>query len=159
LRLEAVLATGTGRTRWAVSHTSLALLGPLLLMLLAGLAIGAAHATQTGDPADVGRVVLAALVQVPAAWVVVGLVVAAYGLVPRLVPAGWAALVLFLLVGELGPLLGLPAWAMDLSPFTHVPHLPGGDLRLAPLLWLTCLAAALVVAGLVGFRRRDVSER
>ena len=53
--------------------------------------------------------------QVPAAWVVVGLVVAAYGLVPRLVPAGWAALVLFLLVGELGPLLGLPAWAMDLS--------------------------------------------
>lgn len=159
LRLEAVLATGTGRTRWAVSHTSLALLGPLLLMLLAGLAIGAAHATQTGDPADVGRVVLAALVQVPAAWVVVGLVVAAYGLVPRLVPAGWAALVLFLLVGELGPLLGLPAWAMDLSPFTHVPHLPGGDLRLAPLLWLTGLAAALVVAGLVGFRRRDVSER
>ncbi len=159
LRLEAILGTATGRARWAVSHTSVAVVGPLLLALVFGFAVGAANAAQTGALGDLGGAVLGALVQLPAIWVVVGLVVAAYGLTPRLVSIGWAALVVFLLLGELGPLLQLPDWVMDLSPFSHVPRLPGGDFRLVPLLWLTGLAAALVAAGLIGFRRRDVSER
>lgn len=48
---------------------------------------------------------------------------------------------------------------MNLSPFTHVPRLPGGELLVEPLLWLTALAGALVGVGLAGFRRRDVNER
>jgi ABC-2 type transport system permease protein len=59
----------------------------------------------------------------------------------------------------LGPLLRLPAWALDLSPYGHVPRLPGGDFRLVPLLWLTALAAALVAIGLTAFRRRDLVGR
>ena len=70
--------------------------------------------------------------------------------------AGWAALVAFLLLGQLGPILELPQWAMDISPFTHTPKLPGGDLSALPLVSLTLVAAALVAAGLVGFRRRDI---
>lgn len=159
LRLEAILATGASRTRWAASHTSVALLGPLFLTLLFGLAVGAANAAQTGDVADLGGAVLGALLQVPAVWVVVGLVVAAYGLLPRLAVAGWAALVVFLLIGELGLLLGLPSWVMDVSPFAHVPRMPGGELRWTPVLWLTGVAAALVVVGFFGFKRRDVTER
>lgn len=89
---------------------------------------------------------------------------AVYGLTPRLSGAGWALLVVFLLLGELGPLLELPSWAMNLSPVMHVPRLPGGALRVVPLLWLTFLAVALTavaltVAGLAGFRRRDIAER
>lgn len=159
LRLEALLATGASRTRWAVSHTSVAVIGPLLLALVFGSAVGLAHAAQTSAPGDVGGAVLGALLQLPAVWVVVGFVVAAYGMVPRLVPAGWALLVAFLLIGELGVLLGLPSWVLDVSPFAHVPRLPGGELRLAPVLWLTGIAAALFAVGLVGFGRRDVTER
>jgi ABC-2 type transport system permease protein len=159
IRLEAILATGADRTRWLLSHTSIALLGPLVLLLVAGVAVGAANAAKTGEPADLGNALVGALVHLPAVWVVVGLVVAAYGLAPRFVEVGWAALVVFLLVGELGPLLELPGWVMDLSPFTHVPRLPGGEFRPAPLLWLGGLAAALSTAGFVGFRRRDITER
>lgn len=158
-RLEALLATGASRLRWALSHTSVAVLGPLLLALLFGLAVGVADLAATGDPGRVGGVFAGALLQLPAVWVVVGIVVAVYGWVPRLTPAGWAVLVLFLLIGELGLLLGLPSWVMDLSPFTHVPRLPGGEFRPAPVLWLTAVAAALLVLGFAGFRRRDISER
>jgi ABC-2 type transport system permease protein len=44
---------------------------------------------------------------------------------------------------------------MDLSPFTHLPQ-PGGAVRIAPLVVLTVVAAALAAAGLVGLERRDL---
>lgn len=159
LRLEPVLATATGRLRWAASHLSLAFAGPVVLAAVAGVAVGAANAAQTGDGADLAEAVLGALVHLPAIWIMVGLVVVTYGLAPRFAPATWGILVGFLLVGEIGALLELPTWVMDLSPFTHVPRLPGGELRVAPLLWLTTIAVGLVVLGLAGFRRRDVNER
>lgn len=159
LRLEPLLATATGRVRWSLGHIGVAVLGPVALAVVFGLAVGTANAAKTGAPEEVLRALSGALVQLPAIWVLVGTVVAAYGLAPRLVAAGWGLLVVFLLLGELGPLLELPSWAMNLSPFTHVPRLPGGDFQVMPVLWLTLLAAVLVVAGLAGFRRRDLVER
>lgn len=155
-RAEAVLATGVGRLRWVASHVTVSLLGTAFLLAVAGLAAGAALAVQTGDGGDVGRVLLAALVRIPAAWVLTGLVVAAFGFVPRAAAVGWVALVVFLLIGELGPLLGLDPWVMDISPYAHVPRLPGSELTAAPLVWLALVAAVLTAAGLAGFRRRDV---
>ncbi|MEV4257557.1 ABC transporter permease, partial [Spirillospora sp. NPDC049652] len=85
-------------------------------------------------------------------------VVLGYGLLPRLAALGWAVLVVFLLVGELGPLLKLPGWAMDVSPFAHTPRLPGSAWSATPLLWLLAVAAVLVGAGLWTFRRRDLTS-
>jgi ABC-2 type transport system permease protein len=45
---------------------------------------------------------------------------------------------------------------MNLSPFTHVPRLPGGVLEAAPLLALQGVATLLTIAGLLGWQRRDV---
>jgi ABC-2 type transport system permease protein len=79
--------------------------------------------------------------------------VALFGLAPQWAGGGgWAAFVLVLL----GPVLNLSHWIVDVSPFTHSPKLPGGQLAAAPLAWLTAVAAALTVAGLAGLRRRDI---
>ena len=69
--------------------------------------------------------------------------VALFGLLPRAVAAVWGALAACYLAAFLGPLLGLPEWVMDVSPFTHVPLLPAASFDVVPLLVLTAVAAAL----------------
>jgi ABC-2 type transport system permease protein len=156
LRAEPILSTKVSRAAWAGSHITVALAGTAMLCLLAGLAAGLSYSAQTGHPDDFWRVLAAALVRIPASWVLVGIGTAAFGLLPRAVAIGWAALVAFLLLGELGPLFELPQWVMNLSPYAHVPRLPGGEFSAVPVVSLTLLGAALLVVGLVGFRRRDV---
>ena len=126
LHAEPVLATAVGRIRWALSHILVAVGGTTLLLVLVGAGAGLARGAQAGDMSEAGRVFTAALVQLPAAWVLAAIVVAAFGLAPRFVAVGWVALAGFVLLGELGPLLDLDQWVMDLSPFAHVPKLPGG---------------------------------
>ena len=61
-----------------------------------------------------------------------------------------------ILLGLFGNLLQLDQWMLDLSPFTHIPKLPGGEISAEPLVWLVSVAAVLTMAGFVGFRRRDL---
>jgi ABC-type branched-subunit amino acid transport system ATPase component len=82
------------------------------------------------------------------ALTVTGIVAAAYGV--------QSAVITVLLIGEFGALLRLPGWVMDASPFTHVPKVPGAELTVTPLAWLSAIAVALTAAGLIGLRRRDI---
>ncbi|WNV88689.1 ABC transporter permease [Umezawaea sp. Da 62-37] len=155
-RAEPLLAAAVSRTGWAWSHLVVALGGSALLLAAAGAGAGLSHGSASGDMSRFGPVFVSAILQLPAAWVLTGIVVLAFGAAPRLVVAGWVALVVFLLLGQLGPLLGLDQWAMDLSPFTHIPRFPAGDIDPVPLVWLVLIAAALVATGLAAFRRRDI---
>jgi ABC-2 type transport system permease protein len=157
LRTEPVLATRTSRWAYTGSHLAVAAAGVVALVVVGGVAMGIAHGLRVGDVGpQVSGLLVAALVQVPAAWVLAGLTLALFGLLPRFAAAGWAALVVCLLLGQLGPALRLPQWAMDVSPFTHVPKLPGGQLTGTPIGWLLVVSVVLAVAGLIGFRRRDI---
>jgi len=155
-RAEPVLAAAVGRIRWAASHLVVAVAGTGVLLAAAGLSSGVADAVRTGNAGQVPRLLGAATAQLPAVWLFVGIAMALFGCLPRLDVAAWAALMAFLLLGQLGPLLRLPQWAMDISPFTHVPKLPGTAFTLTPLIWLTVAAVLLTTAGLAGFRQRDI---
>lgn len=158
LHAEPLLATALTRLRWALSHITVALVGSAAILLATGLAAGWADGAQTGDMTAVGRVLLAAAVQVPAAWILVGVVVLLFGLLPQFVRAGWIVLVAFLLLAEVGPLLQLSPTVIDVSPFAHIPRLPGGEFAASPLIALTVIAVLLTAVGLAGFRRRDVDS-
>jgi len=155
---ELVLATATGRIRWALSHVTVAAAGAAVLLAVAGLAAGLGYGLRAGDPgAEVTRLLGAALAQWPAALAVAGTTIALFGGVPRAaVAGGWTVVSAVVLVAFFGPLLPFPGWMMDISPFTHVPKLPGAPVHAAPLLWLALTAVLLTAAGLTALRHRDI---
>ncbi|MFD5819165.1 ABC transporter permease [Streptomyces sp. NPDC127038] len=150
-RAEPLLAAAVGRLRWAGGHLVIAFGGTVLIMLLGGLGLA------LGYGAEFGAVLGAALVQVPAVWTLGGLAVLLYGLSPAVARGAWAAAGLALLLGWIGPALKIPQAVMDLSPFGHLPKLPGGSMTWTPVLVLTAVAVALTAAGLVCLRRRDMA--
>jgi len=158
-RAEVMLAGPVRRAGWVAAEVVLAFGGIALLMAVAGVCSGLGYGARTGaEGTEVGRQLGAALVQIPAAWLLAGVAVALFGLAPRVtVPAAWTVLAVAALLALLGPSLRLPGWLLDLTPFSHVPKLPGGDFTATPLIWLTAIAAGLTVAGLIAFRRRDLT--
>jgi ABC-2 type transport system permease protein len=155
---ELVLATATGRTRWALSHIAVAVLGAALLVAVAGAAAGLGYGLRTGSPGTWAATMTgAALAQLPPVLVLAGVAVAVFGRWPRAcVPAAWTALGLVVAIDLFGQVLQLSHWIGDVSPFTHAPRLPGGPVAAAPLLWLCAVALAAGAAGLAGLRRRDI---
>jgi ABC-2 type transport system permease protein len=154
---EALLGTATTRARWATSHFAVALAGVAILMLLTGLSVGIGAAAAMHDSSQVGRITLAGLAQVPAEWVIVGVVLAVFGWAPRLTGAVWGVLFAFIALGEFGVLWNAPQWLMNLSPFQHSPGLPVGTDDLAALGILTAVAGAFAAVGYLGWRRRDLA--
>ncbi|GAA2743578.1 ABC transporter membrane-spanning protein [Terrabacter aerolatus] len=157
-RLEAVLATPVRRTTWALGHLGVAVLGSAVVMVVSAVVAGLVHGSDAGDVSGtVTRLTGAGLSTLPAVWVALAVAMLLYGALPRFTGLAWAVLIVFLLLGEFGQLLDLPGWLVDLSPFTHLPALPGGALEWAPLATLTCLATAVGGVGLAALRRRDVA--
>ncbi|HET6501921.1 MAG TPA: ABC transporter permease [Amycolatopsis sp.] len=157
VRLEPLLATRTGRLRWAAGHLVFSLLGSALLLAVAGTGAGLLHGLRSGDVGgQVAAVLGATMAQLPAVWVVAGLAVAVFGFLPKYSVLGWSVASLSLALTLYGPILRLPQAVLDVSPFTHIPKLPGATLTATPLLWLTGIAAIALFCGLAGFRRRDI---
>ncbi|WP_410607245.1 ABC transporter permease [Amycolatopsis sp. lyj-109] len=157
IRLEPVLATSVGRLRWAGSHLVFVFFGTAALLLSGGVFMGLANGLRTGDVGgSLADTLAGMLVQLPAAWVVVALAVAIFGLLPGFSAAAWAVGALALLLSLFGPVLDLPQAVLDVSPFQHPPKIPGQEFTATPLAWLVAIAVVAVVAGLAGWQRRDV---
>jgi ABC-2 type transport system permease protein len=155
---EGVLATATGRIRWAVSHLSVAVAGAALLLAVAGVATGLGYGLATGTAGtQLTRMLGAAFAQLPASLAVAAVAVLLFGLLPGACVAGsWTVVGLVVAIELFGRALQVSQWVLDISPFTHVPRLPGGTVTASPLAW-TCLAGlALITVGLGSFRRRDI---
>ncbi|MGW1145505.1 ABC transporter permease [Streptomyces sp. NPDC002454] len=149
-RVEPLLAAPVGRVRWAAGHLAVAFGGGALLLLLGGLGLALGHGR------DPGQALAAALVQLPAVWVIGGLATLLTCASPRLAVLSWAVAGGAVLLGWIGPALKVPRAVLNLSPYEHLAKLPGEELRWTPVLLLTLLALALVAAGLTALRRRDL---
>jgi len=156
-RVSPILTTPVGRTRWLTGHLVFALGGAVFLLALCGVVTGVLHGIRIGDVrAGLDSGLPAMLIQIPAVLIIGALAMAIYGWWPRLSAVAWVALGSALVFGLLGRVLQLPQLLLDLSPFTHLPALPGGEMRWFPIIVELVIAAALVAVGIAGFRRRDV---
>jgi ABC-2 type transport system permease protein len=157
-RLEPVLATAVGRKTWLAGHALIAAAGTCIVLTAMGLAATLGYWIASGDlEAGLGATG-AGLIQIPAALALGAFVLATFALAPRWAPTlGWAALATSLVVGQLGEMLELPQWALNLSPFSHVPAIPAEPFAILPVAILSAVAAALAGIAASGFGRRDLA--
>ena len=157
-RADPLLAASVGRVRWGLSHLLVAVGGTAVLLVVAGLATGLGYGLSVGGAGgETARMLGAAVAQLPAALVIVGIAALAVGALPdACVAVGWTAVGLAVLLNIFGQALQLSHWVLDVSPFTHAPRLPGGAVGAAALAWLCVIGIALCALGLAALRRRDV---
>jgi ABC-2 type transport system permease protein len=156
-RLDPVLATSVSRLRWATSYVSLAVAGTAIVLAAFSLLAGLTYGLSIGNVGyELPRVLAAAMAYLPAIWVMAGIAVALYGLMPRFTFMSWGALLGVILIEFLGKILQVNQSILNISPFTHVPNVLIGEVSVMPLIWLAVVAFALAVIGLIGLRRRSI---
>jgi ABC-2 type transport system permease protein len=158
-RADPVLVGLASRAGWWASHITITVLGTAAVLAAAGIGTGLGYGLRAGDAGtQVPQLLGAALAQLPAALAVAAVAVLAFGVLPDWsVGIGWTALAAAVLLALFGEILRLDQWVLDISPFTHVPKLPGGTVSAVPLTWLAVIAVALAGLGLAGLRRRDIA--
>lgn len=157
--LEPLLATSTSRWGWALSHIGYTWFGTILLIGILGVTSGLSFVLfADGTWPDVWRLTAATFAQLPAILAIAGVFVLLFGAVPRAVIAiTWSAFGFCLLIGQFGELLKLPQYALNVSPFTHIPAAPSEPIVWLPLISITVAAVALTTAGLWLFRKRNIT--
>ncbi|MGW0518641.1 ABC transporter permease [Crossiella sp. NPDC003009] len=152
---EVLLARPLTRARWLGAHLLTGLLAATLTATVAGSAAALSWWASGGH--DTSVLVAAALNTLPAAAVFAGLATLLIAVLPRwaatlgtLLPMAGFVLALF------GPLAGLPAWLLDVSPFRHQALLPAQPFDGTSALALLGVAALFAAAGLVLIQRRDL---
>ncbi|MDR0436115.1 MAG: polyketide antibiotic transporter [Propionibacteriaceae bacterium] len=159
--MEAQLARPVSRYRLLGAWCTVGLAVPVLLLTLGAFTMGVL--TPEGYWGDSSSALTfglhlagQSLVYLPAAAIVTGVAVALFGWAPKLIGVAWGSLGYVVLCGMFGQLLALPDWAIKVSGVGATPLLPSQPMQWPPVLIMSVIAAALIVLGFIGFRRRDV---
>jgi ABC-2 type transport system permease protein len=156
-RADNILCRPVSRVRWLGGHTSLALAGGALLVLVSGTAMWAGLVLGGTDTVSWTESVGSVLNTLPVVVLVGGLGVLTYGVLPRLtVVLPVTVTIVGYLLTLLGPALKWPSWLLDVSPWTHLALVPAADWAATSGIVMTALGLAMLVVGIVLFRRRDV---
>jgi ABC-2 type transport system permease protein len=156
-RLEHLLVRGVVRWRWLAASTALAVVAGTVVVLATGAGIWVG-ARATGTALSAGQAFGPLLATVPLIVLFTGLAVLALGAAPRMTVAVPATLaVLGYVLDFLGPLLDLPQWVLDLSPFRWLPRPPDDAFAPGSALVLTALGVLAAAVGIALFQRRDIA--
>lgn len=156
-RLEPILATAVSRVHWLSAQVVVTAGAATAILVIMCGATGLGAALGTGRWGNVVDLSLAALNLVPPVLVVLAFAVLLFGVAPRLLSVAWALIGYAFFFGTFGGLLDAPQVWLDVSPFTHPAEMPIESFTWVPVAVLTGIAVVGVLAGLTGFRRRDVS--
>ncbi|CAM3681932.1 ABC transporter permease [Smaragdicoccus niigatensis] len=147
LRAEPLLAASVPRLRWALTSLAVTVAGSVLLLTVYGLGMGVAQSITSGDRDWIADLLRQSIRYLPASLLVGGVTFAIFGWLPSAVMLGWGVLAGCAVIAWMGPLLQLPAWVMNVSPFQHPSAVPV----------LSAIVLVLLVVGLAGLRRRDLA--
>jgi len=156
-RIEPVLSQPPSRYSWLLSHTVFAVFGAAVILFAAGFGAGLAKGIGEHKVGrDLNSLLGAAFSQLPGVVLVAAIAVLVFAVLPGYTAAAWGLLGVFAFLSLFGPELKVSKYVLDLSPFTHAPKLPGTAVTVLPLVVMSAIAVASVVASLAAFRERDL---
>ncbi|AGZ41141.1 ABC transporter permease [Actinoplanes friuliensis] len=130
--------------------------GALVLITVAGAAVWVG-VTATGGELSLPAALAGAGNTLPIVLLSLGAATFAAGWAPRVVAiAGSLPATGGFLLLVIAESIGAPAWVAGLSPFAHLAPVPLIGVDGAATATMTALAAALIVGGALGYRRRDL---
>jgi ABC-2 type transport system permease protein len=155
---ELLLGTPVPRVRWLAEYWIVGAIVIVVVLAAAGLA-GILGATRADDPESlIPNVIEAAAAQLPACLVFLGVTLLIFVWLPHAtIPLGWALVGLAAIVGIFGPILQLPDWLTDLSPFTHSPVPGSDDADWTGGIWMLAIGAAVGGGAVWSMRARELA--
>ena len=156
---ELVLGTPVPRLRWLLEYWIVGVI-VIAIVLAASALAGIAGAGSAADPESLIPAVLeAALAQLPACLVFLGLTLLVFAFVPRAtIPVGWTVVGVAAILGVWGPILQAPDWVIDLSPFHHSPVPAGGETDWTGGFWMLAIGLAAGAVAVWSMRRRELAS-
>lgn len=156
---EQLLATATPRVALALSHLTPALLGSAIVTVLVGAGLPLAQAVTTDDWSLVADFTGTALALLPGLVLVVGVAMLLIGWLPRAFGVVWFVLGWSIFCSWFAILFDLPRWLVKLQPWGHLTQPPRDEMDWLPFAVETAIGLVLILAGLIGYRRRDITGR
>lgn len=156
-RLDHLVARPVARRTWVLGRVGAAVVTLTVAAVLAACTAWLGAATQ-GAGVGIGSLLEAGLNVLPVAWLVLGIGVLAFGLLPRHAAASCYALVAWsFLVLLIGSVLRANHWLLDTSLLKHLTAAPAVAPDWTSAAVLTVLAALCTAAGTALFARRDLT--
>ncbi|MEK5067341.1 ABC transporter permease [Sporosarcina sp. FSL K6-1508] len=156
-RTEHLLSRAVSRSRLMGSSFIVSIVVSFVMLSLTAIGLWSAGIVVIEGGISFGMLYGAAMVYLPAMWIMVGVAVLLIGIAPKATSLIWVYLLYSFVVVYLGGLLRFPEWMGNLSPYGYVPQLPVEDMDFMPLTILAVIAVVLVVAGFIGYLKRDTS--
>jgi ABC-2 type transport system permease protein len=156
---EVVLATRVPRVRWLLEYWIVGVIVIVVVLAAAGIA-GVVGAGRAEDPGSlIPNVLEAAAAQLPACLVFLGVTLLVFAFLPRAtVPLGWTIVGVAAILGTFGPILRLPDWLNNLSPFAHSPVPSGSNTDWSGGIWMLAIGLAAGAVAVAAMRRREVTS-
>lgn len=158
-RTENYYSRSVSRIKVLASYYLLSLLGTIIMQAVIGLGLYLTGNQSLEEGLELGTIMEAALIYVPAIWLIIGLATLLIGVFPKGSGLAWLYIVFSLLVVYIGDLLKFPDWFTNLSSYTHVPQVPIEELDWGSLVGLSAVAIVLTVIGFVGYNKRDIQNQ
>lgn len=157
-RTEHLLARPVSKTRMMADYLGLAVIAGAVTQFAATLGLWAASASVMDNPISFGSMMSTGMAYIPAIMVMVGLAAFLLGWLPELTNVAWYYLGISFFLVYLGHVMQFPDWVIRLSPFGDTPQLPAADAGYTALYVMSVIAVALMAAGFVGYKRRDMQN-
>ena len=155
-RTEQLLALAVSRTRLLGSSFIVSIVVAFVMLSLTAIGMWSASIAVMDDGIALGTLYGAAIVYLPAMWIMIGIAVLLGGIAPKLTGLSWIYLLYSFIVVYLGGLLQFPEWLGKLSPFGQIPKLPVEDMDFMRASILTIIAGVITAVGFIGYNKRDI---